>query len=53
MYDLLNAGNSEFEELRKLTLKRFELKPRICDNFDFCRAQVTTFEPELFNINQR
>lgn len=50
--DCLNAGNKEFEELTKLTLRKFESKPRVYSNFDFFGTQIRKIAPGKLYVGQ-
>lgn len=50
--DLLNAGDSLFQAHTESTLKLFDSKPRVYDNFDFFGAQVHSLHDGSRTLSQ-
>lgn len=50
--DNINAGNDKFQKESKITLEKFESKPRTFDTFSFFGTQVSTIKPGEFFLSQ-
>lgn len=46
--DCLHAGNEEFQKTTEVSLKKFDSKPRVYDNFDFFGTQIKTEQGNFF-----
>lgn len=51
-HENLNTGDASFQELTDQTLKTFESKTRVYDNFNFFGANMCTIRPNIFSLNQ-
>lgn len=50
--DNLNAGTTEFEEMTRESLEKFDSKPRVYDDFAFFGSDVSTSAPGSFLLSQ-
>lgn len=51
--DMINAGDQSFQLHAMSTLKVFESKPRVYDQFDFFGAQIRTLHDGMMSMSQR